>query len=47
MQQDDALWLFVAPWCGGGAFEHGNTQEFWKQQLNGSNGVVSREKSGL
>ena len=47
MQQDDALWLFVAPWCGGGAFEHGNTQEFWKQQLDGSNGVVSREKSGL
>ena len=41
MQKDDALWLMVAPWCGGGAFDHGNTPEFWKQLLSEEN-VISR-----
>jgi hypothetical protein len=43
MQKDDALWLMVAPWCGGGAFDHGNTPEFWQQFLSEEN-VISREK---
>ena len=34
MQKDNALWLMVAPWCGGGAFGHGNTNEFWEQFLS-------------
>ena len=41
MQHDEALWLFVAPWCGGGAFEHGNTTEFWKEFMS-ADGVVAR-----
>jgi len=42
MQRDRALWLMVAPWCGGGAFDHGNSAEFWRQFLNNEN-VVARE----
>ena len=41
MQRDKALWLIVAPWCGGGAFDHGNTADFWRQFLNEEN-VVAR-----
>lgn len=43
MQKDGALWLMVAPWCGGGAFDHGNTPEFWQQFLSEEN-VISRGK---
>ncbi len=42
MQQDNALWLMVAPWCGGAAFDHGNTADFWRTFLNEPN-VVARE----
>ena len=40
MQKDDALWLMVAPWCGGCAFDHGNTNAFWQQFLSEEN-IVS------
>ena len=42
MQRDQALWLMVAPWCGGAAFDHGNTAEFWRQFLADEH-VVTRE----
>ena len=42
MLADDARWLMVAPWCGGGAFDNGNTPSFWRQQLNDEN-IISRE----
>lgn len=42
MQQDGALWLMVAPWCGGGAFDHGNTADFWRGFL-GNEHVIARE----
>jgi mannan endo-1,4-beta-mannosidase len=42
MVQDGALWLIVAPWCGGGAFDHGNTDDFWRQFLGNEN-VITRE----
>ncbi len=42
MQQDGAIWLMVAPWCGGGAFDHGNTADFWHQFL-GEENVIARE----
>ena len=41
MQRDGALWLMVAPWCGGGAFNHGNTADFWRQFLAGDH-IVTR-----
>lgn len=41
MQRDEALWLIVAPWCGGTAFDNGNTADFWQQFLN-EEGVISR-----
>lgn len=34
MQRDGALWLYVAPWCGGGAFSNGNDSAFWTSFLN-------------
>lgn len=34
MQRDQSPWLFVAPWCGGGAFDHGNNAAFWKQLMD-------------
>jgi mannan endo-1,4-beta-mannosidase len=43
MEKDGARWLFVAPWCGGGAFDHGNTNDFWKSFLNNDH-VISRDK---
>ena len=43
MFADDARWLMVAPWCGGGAFDNGNTPSFWRQQLNDEN-IISREE---
>ena len=42
MFADDARWLMVAPWCGGGAFDNGNTPSFWRQQLN-EGSIISRE----
>lgn len=42
MQRDQALWLMVAPWCGGAAFDHGNTAEFWRQFLADEH-VITRE----
>lgn len=42
MQKDNALWLMVAPWCGGGAFAHGNTNEFWEQFLSEEN-IIHRD----
>ena len=42
MQKDNALWLMVAPWCGGGAFDHGNTNEFWEQFLSEEN-IIHRD----
>lgn len=42
MQKDNALWLMVAPWCGGGAFDHGNSNSFWKQFLDNEY-VVARD----
>lgn len=47
MQTDNALWLIVAPWCGGGAFEHGNTHEFWQKQMGDNNGIITREELEL
>ncbi len=41
MQQDGALWLMVAPWCGGGAFDHGNSADFWKGFLNNENVIAT------
>ena len=41
MKRDEALWLFVAPWCGGGAFEHGNNKDFWSKFLN-ENNIITR-----
>ncbi len=41
MQADGALWLFVAPWCGGGAFDNGNNNTFWTEFLNNEN-VITR-----
>ena len=41
MQHDNALWLFVAPWCGGCAFDHGNNVSFWRQFLSNEN-VITR-----
>ena len=41
MQRDEALWLIVAPWCGGTAFDNGNTADFWRQFLN-EEGIVTR-----
>ena len=46
MEADEALWLFVAPWCGGCAFDHNNTEEFWKEQM-GSDGIITRDETGL
>lgn len=43
MQESGALWLFVAPWCGGGAFAHGNDNAFWKQLLQ-QEGVLTRDE---
>lgn len=43
MQKDDAKWLLVAPWCGGGAFDHGNTADFWKKFLDNEN-IISRDE---
>ena len=43
MQRDGALWLMVAPWCGGGAFDHGNTNAFWKQFLSEDHVVTRAE----
>lgn len=43
MEADEALWLFVAPWCGGCAFDHNNTEEFWKEQMN-SEGIITRDE---
>lgn len=42
MRQDNALWLMVAPWCGGGTFDHGNSPGFWRQFLNEEN-IITRE----
>lgn len=42
MQKDNAIWLMVAPWCGGGAFDHGNTNAFWQQFLSDEH-VVRRD----
>ncbi|MDO4737823.1 MAG: glycosyl hydrolase [Bacteroidales bacterium] len=42
MQKDNALWLMVAPWCGGGAFDYGNTNEFWEQFLSEEN-IIHRD----
>ncbi len=44
MRKDGALWLMVAPWCGGGAFDHGNTADFWQHFLNADNGIISRDE---
>ncbi len=44
MQRDGALWLIVAPWCGGTAFDNGNTNEFWQQFLGNEN-VISLDKA--
>jgi len=41
MKRDEALWLFVAPWCGGTAFDNGNTAEFWQQFLSNEN-IINR-----
>lgn len=41
MQANNALWLIVAPWCGGGAFDHGNSPDFWKQFLSEEN-IITR-----
>lgn len=41
MKRDEALWLIVAPWCGGTAFDNGNTADFWRQFLN-EEGIVTR-----
>ena len=46
MQHDEALWLMVAPWCGGAAFDHGNTSAFWRQQL-GEEGIISRDEVNI
>jgi len=43
MQKDNALWLIVAPWCGGTAFDHGNTNQFWKDFLC-EEGVITRDE---
>lgn len=43
MQKDEALWLIVAPWCGGTAFDNGNTADFWRQFL-GEDGIISRDE---
>ncbi len=44
MQKDHALWLMVAPWCGGGAFDNGNTELFW-QQFMSEEGILSRDET--
>jgi len=41
MQKDGAIWLYVAPWCGGGALDHGNDAAFWKSFLSNGN-IVTR-----
>lgn len=43
MQRDGALWLMVAPWCGGTALDYGNDAAFWKSFLSNEH-VVSRDK---
>lgn len=44
MKADNALWLFVAPWCGGCAFDHNNTQSFWKKLME-SDGIITRDET--
>lgn len=41
MQNDQALWLYVAPWCGGGAMGSGNDSDFWTDFLNNEN-IITR-----
>ena len=43
---DEALWLLVAPWCGGTAFDNGNDAAFWQQFLGSSEGILSRDEVG-
>ena len=44
MVNDNALWLIVAPWCGGTAFDNGNTADFWQHFLNDAEGIISRNE---
>ena len=44
MVNDNALWLIVAPWCGGTAFDNGNTADFWQHFLNDAEGIISRDE---
>jgi len=46
MQNDGALWLFVAPWCGGGTFGEGNDNDFWTQFLS-EDGILSRDEISI
>lgn len=41
MQHDQSLWLYVAPWCGGGAMGSGNDSDFWTDFLNNEN-IITR-----
>lgn len=41
MQRDNALWLFVAPWCDTGTFGFGNNTDFWKQLMSEPN-IITR-----
>lgn len=45
MVADESLWLIVAPWCGGTAFDNGNTNDFWQHFLNDDNGIISRDET--
>ena len=44
MVNDNSLWLIVAPWCGGTAFDNGNTADFWQHFLNDAEGIISRDE---
>ena len=46
MKRDGAMWLIVAPWCGGTALDNGNDSQFWQQFL-GQDGVISRDKVSM
>jgi len=41
MEKDGAMWLFVAPWCGGGAFSNGNDNAFWNEFMSEEN-IITR-----
>jgi len=43
MQADNALWLFVAPWCDTYLFGYGNDEAFWKKFMSTEN-IITREK---